>query len=124
LENERSKVMISYAEAFVETVRNSVLVLDSEFKVDKATSFFYETFQLSPRETEGFSIYEIGNGQWNIPAIRTLLEEVLPQKSKVEDFEIEHEFQRIGQKKIVLNVRRFEGRNPEDSLILISIGDI
>src|SRR5260221_1645499 len=124
LENERSKVMISYAEAFVETVRNSVLVLDSMLKVDKATSFFYETFQLSPRETEGFSIYEIGNGQWNIPAMRTLLEEVLPQKSKVESFEIEHEFQRIGQKKIVLNVRRFEGQNPEDSLILISIGDI
>jgi len=124
LENERSKVMISYAEAFVETVRNCVLVLDSKLKVDKATSFFYETFQLSPRETEGFSIYEIGNGQWNIPAMRTLLEEVLPQKSKVEDFEIEHEFQRIGQKKIVLNVRRFEGQNAEDSLILISIGDI
>jgi len=99
-------------------------VLDSKLKVDKATSFFYETFQLSPRETEGFSIYEIGNGQWNIPAMRTLLEEVLPQKSKVEDFEIEHEFQRIGQKKIVLNVRRFEGQNAEDSLILISIGDI
>ena len=56
--------------------------------------------------------------------MRTLLEEVLPQKSKVESFEIEHEFQRIGQKKIVLNVRRFEGQNPEDSLILISIGDI
>jgi two-component system, chemotaxis family, CheB/CheR fusion protein len=124
LETERSKAMISYAEAFVETVRNSVLVLDSMLKVDKATSFFYETFQLSPRETEGFSIYEIGNGQWNIPAMRTLLEEVLPQKSKVEGFEIEHEFQRIGQKKIVLNVRRFEGQNPEDSLILISIGDI
>ncbi len=124
LESERSKVMIRYAEAFVETVRNAVLVLDSKLKLDKANSFFYETFQLSPREAEGFSIYEIGNGQWNIPAMRTLLEEVLPQKSKVEDFEIEHEFLRIGQKRIVLNVRRFEGHNPEDSLILISIGDI
>jgi hypothetical protein len=98
-------------------------VLDSRLKGDKATSFLYKTFQLIPRETEGLSIYEIGDGQWNIPAMRTLLEEVLPQNPKVQDFEIDHEFQRIGRKRIVLNVRRFEGQNPEDSLILISIGD-
>src|SRR5258707_5388286 len=91
-ENDQSKRMISYAEAFVETVRNSVLVLDSKLKVEKATSFFYEKFQLTPGETEGLSIYEIGDGQWNIPAVRTLLEEILPQNSKVQDFEIDHEF--------------------------------
>jgi two-component system CheB/CheR fusion protein len=122
-ENDRSKRMISYAEAFVETVRNSVLVLDSEFKVEKATSFFYEKFQLTPGETEGLSIYEIGDGQWNIPAVRTLLEEKLLQNSKIRDFEIDHEFQRVGRKRIFLNVRRLEGEDPEDNLILISVGD-
>jgi two-component system CheB/CheR fusion protein len=115
--------MISYAEAFVETVRNSVLVLNSQLKVEKATSFFYEKFQLTPAETEGLSIYQIGAGQWNIPAMRTLLEEILPQNSEVKDFEIDHEFHRVGRKRIFLNVRRLEGQDPQDSLILISVGD-
>jgi two-component system CheB/CheR fusion protein len=122
-ENDHSKRMISYAEAFVETVRNSVFVLDSQLKVEKATSFFYEQFQLTPGETEGLSIYEIGDGQWNFPAVRTLLEEILLQNSKVEDFEIDHEFHRVGRKRIFLNVRRLEGEDPEDSLILISVGE-
>jgi two-component system CheB/CheR fusion protein len=122
-ENDQSKRMISYAEAFVETVRNSVFVLDSKLKVEKATSFFYEKFQLTPGETEGLSIYEIGDGQWNIPAVRTLLEEILPQNSKVQDFAIDHEFHRVGRKRILLNVRRLEGQDPEDSLILISVSD-
>jgi two-component system CheB/CheR fusion protein len=123
LENRRSEVMISYAQALVETVRNCVLVLDSKLKVQKATSWFYQAFQLSPMETEGLSIFEIGDGQWNIPAMRTLFEEMLPQNPKIPDFEIDHDFQRIGRRKIVLNARRFEGQNAEDSLILISIGD-
>jgi two-component system, chemotaxis family, CheB/CheR fusion protein len=122
-ENDRSKQMISYAEAFVETVRNSVLVLDRKFKVEKATSFFYEQFRLTPAETEGLSIYEIGAGQWNIPGIRTLLGEILPQNSEVKDFEIDHEFHRVGRKRIFLNVRCLEGQDRQDSLILISIGD-
>ena len=123
LEAERSKMMITYAEAFVETVRTCVLVLDSKLRVDKATPFFYETFGVTPKETEGFVIYEVGKGQWNIPALRTLLEEQLPQNSNVKDFEIDHEFQRIGRKRIVLNVRRLEAQDPENSLIIISIGD-
>jgi two-component system CheB/CheR fusion protein len=122
-ENDRSKRLISYAEAFVKTVRDSVLVLDSKLKVEKATSFFYEKFQLTPGETEGSSIYQIGDGQWNIPAMRTLLEEILPQNSEVKDFEIDHEFHRTGRKRIFLNVRRLEAQDPQDSLILISIGD-
>ena len=122
-ENDQSKRMISYAQAFVETVRNSAFVLDSKLKLEKATSFFYEKFQLTPGETEGLSIYEIGDGQWNIPAVRTLLEEILPQNSKVEDFEIDHEFHRVGRKRIFLNARRLEGQDSEDSVILISVGD-
>ncbi|HZC36508.1 MAG TPA: CheR family methyltransferase, partial [Chthoniobacterales bacterium] len=123
LATERGKMMISFAEAFVDTVRNCTLVLDSKLRVDKATPFFYQTFQVTPRETEGLTIYEVGGGQWNIPALRSLLEERLPVTSKVNDFEIDHEFPRIGRKRVLLNARRLESQNPNDSLILISIGD-
>jgi two-component system, chemotaxis family, CheB/CheR fusion protein len=124
LEAQRGKLMASYAEAFVETVRNCLFVLDSKLRVQKATRFFYDAFGLLPKEAEGLVIYEVGNGQWNIPALRALLEETLPQNPKVSDFEIDHEFPRIGRKKIVLNARRIEGPDQEDRLILISVGDI
>jgi two-component system CheB/CheR fusion protein len=123
-ENDRGKRMIGYAEAFVDTVRNSVLLLDHEFKVERATSFFYNQFLLTPEETEGLSVYEIGGGQWNIPAMRTLLQEMLPQNSQVKDFVIDHEFQRVGRKRIFLNMRSLEGQNLQDSLILISVNEI
>lgn len=105
-------------------MRNSVLLVDRELKVEKATSFFYKQFQLTPEETEGLSIYEIGGGQWNIPAMRRLLQEPLPQNSQVKDFEIDHEFHRVGRKNILLNMRCLERQNPEDNVILISLSDI
>jgi two-component system CheB/CheR fusion protein len=123
LETNRGKLMIEYAESLVETVRDCVLVLDGQLRVQKATPFFYSTFQLAPQETEGILIYEVGHGQWNIPALRTLLEEQLQQSSKVYDFEIEHDFPRIGRKKITLNARRLNNQADDTSLILISIGD-
>jgi two-component system CheB/CheR fusion protein len=123
LDVERGKLMVSYAEAFVETVRNCVFVLDSQLRVQKATRFFYEAFKLLPKETEGFIIYDVGNGQWNIPALRSLLEERLLQSSKVDDFEIEHEFPRLGRRRIILNARRIQAQDGEHTLIVISIGD-
>jgi two-component system, chemotaxis family, CheB/CheR fusion protein len=123
LEAERSKMMFSYAEAFVETVRHCVIVLDSELRVEKASPFFYETFGLTPKETEGFIVYEAGSGQWNIPALRSLLEEMLPGNSNIREIEIDHEFVRIGRRKMLLNVRRFDAQKSENSLILISIGE-
>ena len=122
LATERGKMMTSYAEAFVETVRNCVIVLDGKLRVEKAAPFFYQEFQLTPNEAEGVLIYEIADGQWNIPALRTMLEQRLRQTIKVNDFEIEHDFPRVGRKKLLLNARRFETPDPEGSLILISIG--
>ncbi len=122
LETERSKMLTSYSEALVETLRYCVVILDEKLRVEKATPFFYQEFQLTPKETEGVLIYEVGDGQWNIPALQTLLEQRLVQNPKIKDYEIEHDFARVGRKKLLVNARRFDPVNG-DALILISIGE-
>ena len=121
LEAERSKMMADYGEGFIGTVRSSVVVLDGKLRVTIATAHFYDTFRLLPKETEGFSIFDIGDGQWNFPEFRALLEETLPRQSRAADFEFEHQFPRLGRKKITLNLRQVETGNPENALTIISI---
>jgi two-component system, chemotaxis family, CheB/CheR fusion protein len=124
LETERSKMMANYGEGFIGTVRSSVVVLDGKLQVKIATTHFYDTFRLLPKETEGFSIFDIGNGQWNFPEFRALLEETLAHQSRVADFDLEHEFPTLGRKKITLNLRQVEAGNPENALTVISIEEI
>ena len=112
-----------YAESIVTTVREPLLVLDAQLHVRSANRSFYETFQVTPAETEGRFIYSLGDGQWDIPALRTLLEEILPRNPSFEDFEVDHDFEHIGPKTMLLNARRF----PPDGrfeLILLAIEDI
>jgi len=118
---DRSKTMVNYAEAFIGIVRSPVIVLDGNLCVKTATARFYETFQLLPKDTEGFSIFDIGGGQWSFPEFRALLEERLLRHLSVTDFECEHEFPRLGRKKIRINVRQVEAINPEDTLMIISV---
>jgi two-component system, chemotaxis family, CheB/CheR fusion protein len=120
---ERSKRLVSYAEAFVETVRSCVLVLDSSLRVEKATPLFYRRFQLQPDQSEGTLIFQLDNGAWDIPALHSLLEEQLLKNPKVTDYEIEHEFPRIGRRRLSLNARRIEAVDPADRLTIISFGD-
>ena len=112
-----------YAESIVATVREPLLILDPELRVRSANRSFYETFKVDPAETNGRSIYDLGNGQWNIPALRTLLEEILPLHVSFDDFEVEHNFAHIGPKTMLLNARCFppEGRY---EAILLAIEDI
>jgi two-component system CheB/CheR fusion protein len=124
LEAERRKMMANYAEAFIGTIRGSVAVLDRNLRVQTATSHFYETFRLLPKETEGFSIFEVGNGQWNFPEFRALLEERLPRQPKVTDFECKHQFPGLGRKKIRVNVRQLEAAIPGNPLTIISIEEV
>jgi two-component system CheB/CheR fusion protein len=124
LDGERSKMMANYAEAFIGTVRSSVIVLDGNLRVKTATAHFYDSFRLRPKETEGFSIFDIGNGQWNFREFRKLLEERLAEQARVADFECEHEFPRIGRKKIRLNVRQVGASSPENVLTIISIEEV
>ena len=120
----QSDLAAAYADAFLETVRNALLVLDGTLRVRRATDFFYKTFRVTPQKTEGRRLYELGNGQWNIPELRTLLEEVLSRKTSVHDFEVEHEFPQIGRKRMLLNARRIERDIHGEQLILLSIEEV
>ncbi len=113
-----------YAEGIVETVREPLMVLDSDLKVQSANRSFYQTFQTTPPETEGRRIYELGNGQWDIPRLRQLLEEIVPQNAGFENFEVEHDFPGLGVRTMMLNARRLEARPGRPSLILLALEDV
>ncbi|HEV3168051.1 MAG TPA: ATP-binding protein [Isosphaeraceae bacterium] len=112
-----------FAESIVTTVREPLIVLNADLHVRSANRSFYETFQVEPPQTEDRFIYELGDGQWNIPALRTLLEEIIPQNSSFDDFEVEHDFETIGRKTMLLNARRFPPEGKWE-LILLAIADI
>jgi two-component system CheB/CheR fusion protein len=109
------------AESIVDAVREPLLVLDEDLKVASANRAFYRTFQVQPDETLGRVLYELGNRQWDIPALRELLEEILPQNTTFDDFEVRHEFERIGLHTMRLNARRILGETGETRLILLAI---
>ncbi len=96
----------TYIKTVVDTVREPFLVLDKELRVMVANESFYRTFQVELKDTEGKRVYELGNGQWNIPALRKLLDDILPQNSFFKGFEVTHEFPLIGRKVMILNARR------------------
>jgi len=113
-----------YAESIVETVREPLLVLYADLKIISANRSFYRTFKVTPGETLGRFIYDIGNKQWDIPKLRELLEEVLPEKEAFDDFEVEHNFQDIGYKIMLLNARRIYRKDIGVKTILLAIEDI
>jgi two-component system CheB/CheR fusion protein len=94
--------------AILETVREGLVVLDGQLVVQTVNRSFCRMFQVTQPETEGRRIYDLGDGQWNIPELRSLLEEILPKSTKFEDFQIEHDFPRVGLKKVVFNARRMQ----------------
>ncbi len=102
-----------------------LLVLDAGFKVVNASQAFYNTFQVTPTETENFSIYELGNKQWDIPRLRELLEEILPLKRTFRNFEVEHDFPHLGKRFMLLNGHQVvTHESNEPGLILLAIEDI
>jgi PAS domain S-box-containing protein len=116
--------VLEYAENIVETVRESLVVLDSDLKILSANSSFYKTFNAIPHETIGKFIYELGNRQWDIPALRLLLEEILPTNTIFNDYEVEHVFQNIGRKIILLNARQIFRKDVGSHIILLAMQDI
>jgi len=111
-------------EDIIETVREPLLVLDSDLRVLKANRSFYDSFKVTPAETIGNLIYDLGNRQWDIPRLRTLLEEILPQDNKFDDYEVEHVFSSIGHKVMLLNARRITQAGSGPLLILLAIEDV
>ena len=96
----------AFAESIVDTVREPLLVLDEGLRVVTANRSFRHVFRVSPEETKGTRVYELGNGQWDIPELRQLLEEILPHHTYFEDFEVRHTFPAIGDKVMLLNARK------------------
>ena len=113
----------NYAQAIVQTVRQPLIVLDRNLRVFTANQSFYQTFQATTAETEQRLIFDLGNGQWNIPRLRQLLVEILPTNSQLQDFEVEHDFEQIGHKTMLLNARTMPPLEGGDN-ILLSIEDI
>jgi two-component system CheB/CheR fusion protein len=112
------------AESVVDTIEEPLLVMDEDLKVISANHSFYQFFQVDVADTVGRKIYDLGNNQWNIPALRELLEIILPRDEAVKDFLVEHDFPVIGIQKIQLNARRIVGKSSELSLILLTAKDV
>lgn len=115
---------LAYAENIIATLREPFVVLDKSLRVRTANAAFYRDFQTLKEETEGRLLYELGNGQWDIPCLRTLLPQVLSNSHPVEDFEVEHAFPAIGPRAMLLNARRFPPEGDDPDLILLAIEDV
>jgi nitrogen-specific signal transduction histidine kinase len=119
----------TYVKTIVDVVREPVLVLDKDLRVMAANEPFYRTFQVERKDTEGKIVYELGNGQWNITALRQLLENILPKNTFFKGFEVTHDFLYIGRKSMILNARQIHFKDeahlehcPE--IILLAIEDV
>ena len=105
----------AYIKTVVDIVREPILVLDKDLRVLKANESFYQTFQVDSQGTEGKLVYELGNGQWDIPSLRKLLEDILPKNNFFKGFEVIHEFPFIGRKVMILNARQIHFK--EDNVL-------
>ena len=118
------QVALAYAENIIATLREPFVILDKSLRVKTANRTFYATFHVEREETEGHFIFDLGSGQWNIPRLRALLDDVLFDHDSVQDFDVEVEFPKIGKKVMLLNARRFGSVEGHPDLILLAIEDI
>ncbi|MFA6012378.1 MAG: PAS domain-containing sensor histidine kinase [Desulfobacteraceae bacterium] len=113
-----------YAESIINTVRESLIILDQDLRVVTANRSFYEVFKVNPAETVEQLIYDLGNKQWDIPKLRELLETILPKKTTFDDYEVEHDFATIGRRIMLLNARQIHRVWGKERIILLAIEDI
>lgn len=118
----------TYIKTVVDVMREPILILDKDFRVKAANESFYHTFQVSPKETEKKIVYDLGDGQWDIPALRKLLEDILPKNTFFNGFEVTHNFPFIGRKTIILNARQIHFKEDElkpfPPIILLAMEDV
>ncbi len=115
---------LAYAQNIVATLREPFMVLDNDLRVQSANRSFYETFHVSQAETEGCRVYDLGNGQWDIPGLRSVLDEVLSNHHPVIDFEVVHDFPAIGKRHMLVNALRVRNSGNHSNLILLAIEDV
>jgi two-component system, cell cycle sensor histidine kinase PleC len=113
-----------YSERIIDTVREPLIALDQDLRVVTASRSFYDVFKVKPEDTVGQLIYDLGNKQWDIPKLRELLENILPQKTTFDDYEVEHVFSTIGRRTMLLNARQDQRVLGKERIILLAIEDI
>jgi PAS domain-containing protein len=99
---------LEYAESIIDTIREPLIALDQDLRVVKVSRSFYEFFKVTPEETMGQLVYDLGNRQWDIPKLRELLETILPQKTSFDNYEVKHDFATIGKRIMLLNARQVQ----------------
>ena len=119
-EKELEELALHYMKTLVDVARESFLILDVNLRVLAVNPIFYQNFKVTPKETENVLLYDLGNGQWNIPELKRLLEEILPEKKEVKDYEVAHNFESIGEKTILLNAKQIDSVQ----LIVLALEDI
>ncbi|MBC7946348.1 MAG: GHKL domain-containing protein [Chitinophagaceae bacterium] len=122
--NDKVDEALAFAESVINTVREPLISLDQDLRVVTANHSFYETFKVTPETTIGQFIYDLGDRQWDIPKLRVLFEDILPNDTVFNDYEVEHEFQGIGRKTILLNARQIFRENIGSHIILLAMEDI
>jgi two-component system, chemotaxis family, CheB/CheR fusion protein len=113
-----------YAEAILRTTRDPLLVLRADLTVESANDAFYKTFKVKPAETKGRMIYKLGEGQWDIPQLRQLLEDIIPRNNVFNDFEVVSKFPGIGKRSMLLNARQLDSHEGGRNRILLGIEDV
>ena len=114
----------AFAESIVETLHEPLLVLDAELRVVAANQAFYRLFRVAPEETVGVPVYLLGNGQWDIPELRELLEHILPENHSFKDYEVTHEFPSLGRRTMLLNARALSRGEKKMNRILLAVEDV
>lgn len=122
--DELWKVAWTYIRTVVDTIREPFLILDGELRILSANRTFYAAFHVNEPETVGKLVYSLGNGQWDIPKLRILLEDILPKNTFFADFKVEHSFPTIGHKIMILNARQVHTTTEERPIMLLAMEDI
>lgn len=114
----------TYAENIVDAVHESLLVLDADTRVISANRSFYETFKMTPAETENYPLHELGGRLWDIPLLRELLEHVIAGRKTLTDYAVHYAFPKVGERIVLLSTRKIAQSGGRPALILLSIEDV
>jgi len=114
----------TFAQAIVDTIREPLLVLDKDLRVVAASRAFYLTFKIDRQDVQGRPLYALGDGQWNIPELKLLLEKIVPQHTVMEGYEVQQDFSGLGRRAMLLNARQVFYETDSHTLILLAIEDV
>ena len=122
--NQQVEELYTYYESILSTIQEPLLILDKQMRIKSANKSFHKTFHVSEEETVGVSLFKLGNNQWNIPALRELLDDIVPKNIRFHNFEVDHIFPVIGHKVMLLNAHRIIKQSHNEELIVLTIHDI